>query len=79
MQESDSLPEGTVNFEELINTKVDHPDVELGTKDDLAFLPYSSGTTGLPKGVELSHKNLLANIYQTLHPKFDVMDTPTGQ
>ena len=32
---------------------------------DLAVLPYSSGTTGLPKGVMLSHRNLIANLCQT--------------
>jgi acyl-CoA synthetase (AMP-forming)/AMP-acid ligase II len=34
----------------------------------LAALPYSSGTTGMPKGVMLSHYNLVANIYQLLGP-----------
>src|SRR5262249_60790522 len=31
---------------------------------DLAVLPYSSGTTGLMKGVMLTHRNLVANIEQ---------------
>ena len=39
------------------------PPVEVST-DDLAVLPYSSGTTGLPKGVMLTHANLAANLAQ---------------
>ncbi|KAI8632316.1 hypothetical protein F5Y19DRAFT_420605 [Xylariaceae sp. FL1651] len=33
-------------------------------KNDSAFLVYSSGTTGLPKGVQLTHSNIVANIAQ---------------
>jgi acyl-CoA synthetase (AMP-forming)/AMP-acid ligase II len=32
--------------------------------EDLALLPYSSGTTGLPKGVMLTHANLVASVRQ---------------
>lgn len=38
------------------------PDV---SKDDLAFLQYTGGTTGVPKGAMLSHGNIVANLLQT--------------
>ena len=41
------------------------PEVNINPKEDLLVLPYSSGTTGLPKGVMLTHYNLVANITQT--------------
>jgi 4-coumarate--CoA ligase len=34
--------------------------------DDVVCLPYSSGTTGISKGVMLTHKNLVANVAQVL-------------
>ncbi|XP_022913292.2 uncharacterized protein [Onthophagus taurus] len=37
---------------------------------EIAILPYSSGTTGMPKGVMLSHYNLIANLLQIKHPAF---------
>lgn len=40
------------------------PAVKIDPKKDLAVLPYSSGTTGLPKGVMLTHHNLVANLRQ---------------
>ena len=40
--------------------------VQFNPREDLAALPYSSGTTGLPKGVMLTHFNLVSNVRQTL-------------
>ncbi|HEY5639522.1 MAG TPA: AMP-binding protein [Dehalococcoidia bacterium] len=40
--------------------------VAINPLEDLAALPYSSGTTGLPKGVMLTHYNITSNVRQTL-------------
>ena len=40
--------------------------VPVRVADTVAALPYSSGTTGRPKGVMLTHRNLVANIDQVL-------------
>ena len=40
--------------------------VVIAPQTDLAVLPYSSGTTGLPKGVMLTHFNLTSNVKQFL-------------
>ena len=41
------------------------PDVSFDPATHVAVLPYSSGTTGRPKGVMLSHRNLVANVQQS--------------
>jgi long-chain acyl-CoA synthetase len=35
--------------------------VEMRSSDDIALLQYTGGTTGFPKGVMLTHKNIIAN------------------
>ena len=40
------------------------PTVDFDPATQVAALPFSSGTTGLPKGVQLTHRNLVANMAQ---------------
>ena len=55
---------GAVPFTELYGDAASAPAPRIDPASDLAVLPYSSGTTGLPKGVMLSHRNLVANLCQ---------------
>ena len=56
--------EGATPFASLIESEGEVPTVEINPREDLVVLPYSSGTTGLPKGVMLTHRNLVANLCQ---------------
>jgi acyl-CoA synthetase (AMP-forming)/AMP-acid ligase II len=55
--------EGARSFAELLQAPASPPPVTIDP-DDVVVLPYSSGTTGLPKGVMLTHRNLVANLQQ---------------
>ena len=54
------------SFWQLVNSSEPHITSGLDTANDLAALPYSSGTTGLTKGVMLSHSNLVSNVEQLM-------------
>ncbi|MGI9021079.1 MAG: AMP-binding protein [Solirubrobacterales bacterium] len=57
--------EGATPFAELLGDPAAAPSPQIDPAEDLAVLPYSSGTTGLPKGVMLTHRNLVANLAQS--------------
>ncbi|TAJ07680.1 MAG: long-chain fatty acid--CoA ligase [Nitrospirae bacterium] len=57
------LGSGTVRLRDLM-TGSDAPLGVLMKPDDVALLQYTGGTTGVPKGVALTHRNLLSNAWQ---------------
>ena len=57
----------SISFWDLItNGGEEASEIPITPETDLAALPYSSGTTGLTKGVMLSHFNLVSNVQQLL-------------
>lgn len=59
-----SIP-GAIRFREALSRGARHtmPDVSI-TLEDIAFLQYTGGTTGVAKGAMLTHRNMVANMQQ---------------
>ncbi len=61
LTERHALPTGAVAWTEaLAETRAPHP--HTAGPDDLALLPYTSGTTGLPKGCRHPHRTVMHNV-----------------
>ncbi|MED6210524.1 4-coumarate--CoA ligase 3, variant 2 [Stylosanthes scabra] len=64
----DNPPENCMSFSEISSMEGKLPEVDIAP-DDMVTLPFSSGTTGLPKGVILTHRSLITNVAQVLDGK----------
>jgi acyl-CoA synthetase (AMP-forming)/AMP-acid ligase II len=78
-----SIPQATINLLDMthkdIDTSVLSGDGRLNP-GSVAVLPYSSGTTGLPKGVKLSHRQLITNCLQVIsEPKISSTKRATSK
>jgi long-chain acyl-CoA synthetase len=58
-----SLPDADIFLSAVRQPEKDFKRVDL-TREDVAFLQYTGGTTGVSKGAMLTHRNLIANIQQ---------------
>ena len=55
------------------------PDTVHVSSDEVALLPFSSGTTGLAKGVMLTHGSVVSNLTQTLYAEGFTSYTEAGE
>ncbi|NRD78639.1 long-chain fatty acid--CoA ligase [Bacillus sp. BRMEA1] len=68
------LADNDLYFEDFLTHDHVIPDIPIDIKEDVAILQYTGGTTGVSKGVMLTHHNLLANIIQVCEFTYNAVD-----
>lgn len=82
LTDNDDLPEGAIKFAEFaedFNINTDCLKAVKRGPNDVAILPFSSGTTGFPKGVVLDHKSVVAMNMQIADPEIVAIKETTGK
>src|ERR671933_926162 len=78
--EPEGLDAGHHAFGDFLSVDADPaPDVEIDPAEDVAALQYTGGTTGVSKGAMLTHRNLVANVQQTIDVFVQNPDQFTGR
>ncbi|WP_052352807.1 long-chain-fatty-acid--CoA ligase [Neobacillus dielmonensis] len=68
------LSDGDLYFEDFLTHDNVLPETDINFAEDVALLQYTGGTTGVSKGVMLTHYNLLANIIQVCDFTYNAVD-----
>lgn len=72
------LNHGTIDFKNVIQQSSNIQFNVERSNEDTVIMPFTSGTTGYPKGIELTHKNIVSCLYQMSTKEFDIVSETNG-